>query len=539
MNIDLIYQGTNYNFDLRKDINIKYIQDLASKLISKDSSTFNLIYKNINLSEFQNTTPIKEIAKDDNNISIIIATKEKLKMLFTEKNQTTQKLKEINQLKSANNVNNLKTMLNSPIITPINSKNKSTNLSIEIFRNKKKKKSADYISENKVFEEIYISKENEIYSLMNILSEKIKEYDDILYKNYKNNNKSYNSELSLYEKNIIDFKDKQISFLKKLLNYFNVHERDFLCGNVPLNEFYLDLKLYNNSKDFFTITNNEYKKNKTINNSYKKNNIGLVKLKEENYTRNINEFKKLPIISNNKTKNNIKIYLSENNYNNKNNNTINSEDSNENKSDYEDNKALLKGHLFNSNIKKVKNKKVNNDKKKELLSKTENKENKEKELNSKLFKNNNNNNTINTNKNNNTNNNKQYNFNKIISLSNTNDTSQSTILQSKMAKATTINTKKKETKTNLLIKNKRLNTIGNNHSMNKNKINALFEDLPNKQENTSMNNSSEISESSKESKNDLNKIDEESYIRNFGKTKHNNKLNKSKKIGNNVFDFLI
>ena len=146
MNIDLIYQGTNYNFDLRKDINIKYIQDLASKLISKDSSTFNLIYKNINLSEFQNTTPIKEITKDDNNISIIIATKEKLKMLFTEKNQTTQKLKEINQLKS---VNNLKIMLNSPIITPINSKNKSTNLSIDIFRKSANSPGSSRVSGNR------------------------------------------------------------------------------------------------------------------------------------------------------------------------------------------------------------------------------------------------------------------------------------------------------------------------------------------------------------------------------------------------------
>ena len=43
MNIDLIYQGNKYNFDLRKDINLKYIHNLASKLIDKDISTFDLI----------------------------------------------------------------------------------------------------------------------------------------------------------------------------------------------------------------------------------------------------------------------------------------------------------------------------------------------------------------------------------------------------------------------------------------------------------------------------------------------------------------
>lgn len=517
MNIDLIYQGKNYNFDLRKDVNIKYIQDLASKLISKDSTTFELLYKNMILSEHENTTLLKEITKEDNNISIIITTKDKVSMLFTDKTKILKKIKDINLLKNISNINSLKIKLNSSLTSPINSNNKSTNLSIDILNNKKNKKPFEYISENKVFEEVYNSKENEIYSLMNILSEKIKEYDNVLYKNYKNNGKINNNEISSYEKNIIEFKDKQITFLKKLINYFNVNESEFICGNISLNDFYLDLKLFNNTKELIMPNNN----------NNKKKNEGKKKITEGNFQRNNNDIKKLPLLTNNKIKSN-KYYLSQNN------NIINSDDLSENNSDFEDKKDIFKGHMFNKHNKNSKNKKLIKEKKEELLNKTENKE---KKFNSNIFKNN----TIND-KNNNSKSKNKYTFNKAISLSNTNDntnTSQHTASQGKVAKANIISNKKKGSKYNLLGKSKtlvqdnRINTVIN--STNKNKLNALFEEVPHKLEVIS-NNSSEISESNKESKNNLSKIYEENNS--FTRTKHNSKI-KNKRIGNNIFDFLI
>lgn len=525
MNIDLIYQGKNYNFDLRKDVNIKYIQDLASKLISKDSTTFELLYKNMVLSELENTTLLKEIAKEDNNISIIITTKDKVSMLFTDKTKKLKKIKDINLLKNISNINGLKIMLNSSLTSPINSNNKSANLSIDILNNKKNKNPVEYISENKVFEEVYNSKENEIYSLMNILSGKIKEYDNVLYKNYKNNGKINNNEVSSYEKNIIEFKDKQITFLKKLINYFNVNESEFICGNISLNDFYLDLQLYDNTKELIIPNNNI--KNKFLSNNSKKKSEGKKKITEGNFQRNNNDIKKLPLLPNNKIKGN-KYFLSQNN------NTINSDDKSENNSDFEEKKDIFKGHMFNSVNKNSKNKKLIKEKKVELLNKTENKE---KKINSNIFKNN----TINA-KNNNSKSKNKYTFNKAISLSNTNDntnTSQNTTSQGKVAKANIINNKKKGSKYNLLCKSKtlvqdhRVNTVIN--STNKNRLNALFEEVPQKLEVIS-NNSSEISGSNKESKNDLSKIYEENNT--FTRTKHNSKI-KNKRIGNNIFDFLI
>ena len=51
MNINLIYQKNSFNFDLRENISVNYLKDLSSKLISKDKSTFILLYKNKDLSK--------------------------------------------------------------------------------------------------------------------------------------------------------------------------------------------------------------------------------------------------------------------------------------------------------------------------------------------------------------------------------------------------------------------------------------------------------------------------------------------------------
>ncbi len=74
MNINLIYQNNSFNFDLRKDVSIKYIEDLASKLINKDKSFFNLSFKDNILSENPNTL-LKDIVKTETNVPITITLK--------------------------------------------------------------------------------------------------------------------------------------------------------------------------------------------------------------------------------------------------------------------------------------------------------------------------------------------------------------------------------------------------------------------------------------------------------------------------------
>ena len=457
-----MYQGNRFNFDLRRDVNIKYIQDLACKLIKKDISNFHLLFNNKNLSDYPDTTLIQNIIKDDNNnIPIIITLKEKNNLIFSD---NIKKLinKDLDLSKNSININNSKIMPNTPLISPINSqkRNKSINQFSNIIFNKKQK---EYITKNKVFEEVYNLKENEILSLMTNLSQKIKEYDDILYNLFKNNTKC---EISLYEKSIIDYKDKQIKFLKKLLNYFDTNEQNFGSGAISLTEFYKELRQYNNPKAIVLYNNTDCNKSNNINKSKKKlsKTDSKIKIDDINNKRNSNQNKKLPLLPNN-----ARYFLSQNN------NTISSVDSNENNCNLIKEKNLFKEHIFNSENKPCKNKKYITQNKKNVSNK---KENKDKETNSNNY-----NNILISKKN--INNNitdykiKNNNFNKAISLCNTNDqtnTSQSTTMQGKVVITSIINNKNNSIK-NILNKssknqiNQKMITIINHKKDNK--INAL------------------------------------------------------------------
>ena len=225
MDINIIYLGNNYKFSIRNDANIKYIKDLSSKLISKDVSIIELIYNSNSLSDFEETTLMKDLTKGDNDICIFITIKNKTLPISCDKPKKIKLIKGTNISKNIINLNSLKNTLNSSLTSPspINSKSKNSSQSVNLFQSKKNKKNNEYISENKVFEEIYNLKENEIFSLMKNLSQKIKEYDDILYKKNKINSLKYNNNLYLYEKCVIEFKDKQITFtLNKNFLYKNV-----------------------------------------------------------------------------------------------------------------------------------------------------------------------------------------------------------------------------------------------------------------------------------------------------------------------------
>ena len=167
-----------------------------------------------------------------------------------------------------------------------------------------------YTSQNKVFEEIYNTKDNEIFSLLKNLSQKIKEYDNILYKKYKNSFNKNNNELIIFEKNIIDFKYKKIKFIKKLLNFFD--ENDFPFNEIILDEFYKELDLYYN-KDYII----QYKKKIELL-EQKLLSINLM----ENKNKNINN--ELHLLINKTNKETNKIILSEKKK--KKNNNINKEE---------------------------------------------------------------------------------------------------------------------------------------------------------------------------------------------------------------------
>ena len=305
MNINLIYQNNSFNFDLRKDASIKYLEDLASKLINKDKASFNLSYKDNILSGYPNTL-LKDILKTETNVHITISPK---------MNQTGRKnKKELPKLRISNNhsISNTESIetKNNLIMNETELSQSFSDNSIKVLQhlskhnfgnNKKQKKEYDYITKNKVFEEVYNSKENELLKLLKILSQKIKEYDDSLYKKYKQSFNKNNNELLLFEKNVLNFKDKQIKFIKKLIEFFDDCEKNFL------NDFYKELNMYYN-KEY-----NIKKNNNSVNKTNKKENILLSPINkiEENIS---SSHKELPLlIKNNNINNKInKLCLSQN-----------------------------------------------------------------------------------------------------------------------------------------------------------------------------------------------------------------------------------
>ena len=66
MYIFFIYKNNTFNFNIKKDVSILYLKNLASKLINKDTSSFYLFYNNKIL--YKNNKSIFQIAKSEKNI---------------------------------------------------------------------------------------------------------------------------------------------------------------------------------------------------------------------------------------------------------------------------------------------------------------------------------------------------------------------------------------------------------------------------------------------------------------------------------------
>jgi hypothetical protein len=324
MNIDLIYKSNSFNFDLRKDISVKYLEDMASKLISKDKSYFDLFYNNNNLSEYSNSL-LKDVTQNEGTIPIVISPK--INQSRTNVQQILPKIKLTKYIKktSKENIikNNILILNNNENFHPL-SGNSTKNMlknKLNINAQKKKQKEKKYHIKNEVFEEIYDNKESELLILMTTLSQKIKEYDDILYQKYKNDSK--NRDLLLFEKNIIDFKNRQLQYIKKLLNYF---EEKF-----ELEEFFRELKKScSNLKDGF-------RRNKKDDQSK----IYSITQVNENETPNRNN--ELPLINYKENKPVKTLYLSEN--------KIKKNNRNESEKEQINNKTILKSEKkINKNI---------------------------------------------------------------------------------------------------------------------------------------------------------------------------------------------
>ena len=223
MLIYFIYKNNSFNFNIKNDVSISYIKNMVSKMIQKEKSCFDLFYNNKIISE--SSSSLFQITKNESNIPIIISLKKnniKMKLpLLTMPNKSNKNTIDI-EPKMNLNLNETELSADS-FMKDINQNFKSYTK----IKNGNKIPQKEYISRNKVFEDVYNSKDEQIITLMKNLRNKILEFDDALYKKYKTSSDKDNTQLLLYEKNIINFKDKQIQFFKKLISYFEKAEASF------------------------------------------------------------------------------------------------------------------------------------------------------------------------------------------------------------------------------------------------------------------------------------------------------------------------
>ena len=197
MNVLIVYKNQTYNIKIKDDISIINLKNLVSKKIQRNKTSFDLYYNNEILLE--NESSLFQITEGERNVRIIVLLKRTSsinKMYLVNKKKELPFLtlssksmdKEDDDLKL--NLEETEIFSNSSTkdLNKYTKLNKRSNITL-----KAKQQTIKYTTRNKVFEDIYNTKEENIIDLMKELKNKILEYDNILYRNnkngYDNNNK--------------------------------------------------------------------------------------------------------------------------------------------------------------------------------------------------------------------------------------------------------------------------------------------------------------------------------------------------------------
>ena len=298
MNINLVYEGKDYNFDIPNGVTIAYIRELSSKIFNSEKDLLDLVYNNEKVNNNDDNILIRDLIpegetnavltvqlnkninspKDSKKIPLVNLRQKSISSTIKEDENESDKVKIYNDNNNNDNDNDnaftkkldkKKIKLFEPLIGKEINKYISNNTN-----SSKSKLGVEKINYNLIendivkkmmFEATYIKKNNELISLIKEFNEKAKKIYLILYKKFKksgsinnsisnnilstiSNNTSRNTvnlnannnsfyELSLYERKIINFLEKQILFYKNLLETIKNYDNNNINYS-QLNEFY-------------------------------------------------------------------------------------------------------------------------------------------------------------------------------------------------------------------------------------------------------------------------------------------------------------
>ena len=387
MNINLIYEGKNYNFDIPNNVTIDYLKELSSKIFNSEKELLDLIYNNRKINDNSDNTLIRDLIPEGESNAILTV---QINKNLSNNNHKKKKERKISfeHLKERNNKENIKTVeKNSKLndrydkydnekenhkekkMIKINPKtdestsSKNEKLLLEnIYNNNIQSKIRLMLTNNnrlnykenkkEKFNNEYIQKNGELLSLIRQFSDKIKKIYLILYNKYKisNKNLSHNTstlsnvkttrneninnnlldnsfyELALYEKKIMNYLEIQIQHYKLLLDTIKNYDNNI--NFTKLTDFYHKLFMFIPED---TIINKEQKikelmkRNKKLNNN--NSSINLTSFNSNNNNKKLPAIKiknyKSPILKETKKEKLIKEIKMNSNMSINNNNNIN------------------------------------------------------------------------------------------------------------------------------------------------------------------------------------------------------------------------
>ena len=361
MNINLIYEGKNYNFDIPNDVTLDYLKELSSKIFNSEKELLDLIYNNKKLSDDNNNILIRDlIPEGESNVVLTVQTNNKNMNINTNKNKkrkeskkffeylkerdSEETIKEKKILKEEENPIIIKNKHEKLFLENLYNNNKNLQSKIRLMLTNNKINTNKELNKKEKFNHVYIQKHGELLGLIRQFSDKIKKIYLILYNKYKissttssshsstksitttarKNSIDFNTmdnsfyELALYEKKIMNYLEIQIQHYKKLIETMQTYDNNNINFS-KLSEFYKKLFMFNSeeinhNKENINNENNNDIKRKLINNN---SSIDLSSFKSINFKLPSLKLKNLKSIMTKETKNekNLKKILFNSNLN--------------------------------------------------------------------------------------------------------------------------------------------------------------------------------------------------------------------------------
>jgi hypothetical protein len=313
MNINLIYEGKNYNFDIPNNVTIDYIKELSSKIFNSEKELLDLIYNNKKITENGDDILIRDlIPEGESNAILTVQINHDKKIKKKE-----EKMLPLAHLKQKENDDDKKFMNMKKNIMDIDNNNKERKINKKIEKKNLNKKEIDILknlynnnfnNNSKIrlilpnnkniynhktnnmkekFNNIYMQKNSELLGLIRQFTDKIKKIYLILFNKYKLSNKNLSNsvstisiktlrndrinidsmdnsfyELAIYEKKIMNYLEIQIQYYKSLLEILHNYDNNNIEFN-KLTEFYHKLFIYI-PEDSFSVKKNDNNIKKNI-----------------------------------------------------------------------------------------------------------------------------------------------------------------------------------------------------------------------------------------------------------------------------------